>query len=99
MMTSQATRGSKAGGSCRGGGVEGSYHWHFNGMDFGEGEVRAGLGHLRVWCHNLDASGEEYGLAEKVKMWPKYEVDVILIQNFRLKSAALATTLRMITKV
>ena len=45
-------------------------------MDFGECEASAGLGNFRIWFHNLDASGDEYGRAEEVKILAKYEVDV-----------------------
>ena len=68
-------------------------------MDFDECEERSGFGHLRVWCHNLDASGGAYSLEEEVRMWTKNEVDVVLIQIARFKPAALATSLVIIRRV
>ena len=61
---------------AEGGGVGASYRRHCNGMDFSECEASAGFGNFRVWFHNLDTSGDEYGRAEEVKILAKYEVDV-----------------------
>ena len=45
-----------------------TFDWHCNDMyDFGEWEVEAGIGILRIWCHNFDGPGGDCSLKDEVK--------------------------------
>ena len=78
---------------CSGGGVGVNYRWHGDGVDFNNREVGEGFKTLRVWNHNLDGSGGVLGLANKIQLWQKYEVDVVLVQDVRLTKERLAVVL------
>ena len=83
---------------CGRGGVE-VYEWHRSGVDFDTRKADEGYKRLRVWCHNLDGSGGEYGLAKEVALWDKYEIDVVLVQDVRLSRERLAVALSRIKDV
>lgn len=106
-MTSQACRGpsdaaavgSINGNSCGNGeGIGGGQRWHRDGVDFDLREVVVGHKRTRMWCHNVDGSGGEYGLSDEVDLWKKYEIDVVMVQDVQLSDAKLAVTLAMIRR-
>ena len=56
------------------------------------------IARLRLWCHNVDGSGGEYGLSKEVALWRQHEIDVVMLQDVRLSGARLASALTMIRR-